>query len=286
VLFVSIVFAAVSIARTYVWAIAVIEIATLLAVAQLSHSWDASLVLVATALVVVGVVGAAVAGEQQARLAAVQEARTEMLQRLARVIEFRDIDTGTHVERMGEYCALIARCLGWSEDAIARLRAAAPMHDVGKVAVPDRILLKPGPLTQEERLVMQRHTTVGYEMLAGSSSAEIELGAEIALTHHEHFDGSGYPCGLSGADIPMAGRIVAVADVFDALTSDRVYRPAMSVGDALQILHEGRARQFDPKVLDAFDNALDEILSARTRNREPARVTELRSARSREPARA
>jgi HD-GYP domain-containing protein (c-di-GMP phosphodiesterase class II) len=152
--------------------------------------------------------------------------------------------------------------------------------------VPDQILMRPGPLTAEERRVMERHTTVGYEMLAGSSSAEIELGALIALSHHEHFDGGGYPRGLSGSDIPLAGRIVAVADVFDALTSDRVYRPAMSVGDALQILHEGRARQFDPKVLDAFDDALDDILSARTRHREPAPVTGLRSAQSRESVRA
>jgi HD-GYP domain-containing protein (c-di-GMP phosphodiesterase class II) len=148
--------------------------------------------------------------------------------------------------------------------------------------VPDHVLLKPGPLTPDERRLMERHTTVGYEMLAGSSSAEIELAADIALTHHEHFDGGGYPRGLSGSDIPIAGRIVAVADVFDALTSDRVYRPAMSVGDALQILHEGRARQFDPKVLDAFEAALDDILSARSRNKEPGGVTELRSGRSRE----
>jgi putative two-component system response regulator len=123
-------------------------------------------------------------------------------------------------------------------------------------------------------------------MLADSSSAEIELAAEIALTHHEHFDGNGYPRGLCGSDIPLAGRIVAVADVFDALTSDRVYRPAMSVGDALQILHAGRGRQFDPKVLDAFNDALDEILAARGRNQDPADVTSLSSAQALGSARA
>jgi hypothetical protein len=286
VLFVSIVFAAVSLARTYVWGIALLDVATLFVVGLASDSLHASLILVGAALVAVGVVGAAVAGEQHARLIAVQDARTEMLQRLARVIEFRDTDTGAHVERMAEYCGLIAERLRWSPLDVERLRAAAPMHDVGKVGVPDQILMKPGPLTAEERRVMERHTTVGYEMLAGSSSAEIELGALIALSHHEHFDGGGYPRGLSGSDIPLAGRIVAVADVFDALTSDRVYRPAMSVGDALQILHEGRARQFDPKVLDAFDDALDDILSARPRHREPAPVTGLRSAQSRESVRA
>jgi putative two-component system response regulator len=187
---------------------------------------------------------------------------------------------------MSEYCALIATRLGWEPTEIDRLRVAAPMHDVGKVAVPDHILLKPGPLTPEERKLMERHTTVGYEMLADSSSAEIELAAEIALTHHERFDGSGYPQGRSGSDIPLAGRIVAVADVFDALTSDRVYRPALSVAEALDILQQGRARQFDPKVLDAFEQALDEILSARSRHREPAGVTLIRSALSRESARA
>jgi HD-GYP domain-containing protein (c-di-GMP phosphodiesterase class II) len=286
VLFVSITFAAVSLGRRYVWAVALVDLATLLLVTQLTDSWDAGLIPLGAALIAVGFVAAAVAGEQHARLLAVQEARTEMLQRLARVIEFRDLDTGTHVERMAEYCGLIAQRLGWSDDEIERLRAAAPMHDVGKVGVPDEILLKAGPLTPEERRVMERHTRVGHEMLAGSSSAEIELAAVIALTHHEHFDGGGYPQGLSGSDIPIAGRIVAIADVFDALTSDRVYRPAMSVGDALQILHEGRARQFDPKVLAAFDEALEDILSARDRNRDPAAVTQLRNARSRESVRA
>lgn len=286
ILFVSIAFAAVSLTRRYVWVIALVDLATLLVVVQASGTWDPALILLCAALVAVGFVGAAVAGEQRSRLIAVQEARTEMLQRLARVIEFRDFETGAHVERMAEYCALIARSLGWSEEDVERLRVAAPMHDVGKVAVPDDILLKPGPLTLDERKVMERHTTVGHEMLSGSSSAEIELGAAIALTHHEHFDGRGYPHGLSGSDIPLAGRIVAVADVFDALTTDRVYRPAMSVGDALEILHEGRARQFDPKVLEAFDAALDEILSVKSRHQEPAPVALIRSARSAESAHA
>jgi HD-GYP domain-containing protein (c-di-GMP phosphodiesterase class II) len=272
VLYVSIVFAAVSLDRSYVFFIALVDTLTLLAIASIADAWSAGMIPLGASLLAVGATGAAVAGEQHARLVAVEEARSEMLRRLARVIEFRDLDTGTHVERMSEYCALIAASMGWSATEIEQLRIAAPMHDVGKVAVPDEVLLKKGPLTEDERSVMQQHTTVGNQMLAGSSSPEIELAAEIALTHHEHFDGNGYPQGLSGAGIPLAGRIVAVADVFDALTSDRVYRPAMTVGDALEILHNGRARQFDPKVLDAFDDALEDILAARTRNAGPATV--------------
>jgi hypothetical protein len=285
VLFVSITFAAVSLGRRFVWAVALVDLATLMVVAEGTGQWRAGLIPLGAALVAVGFVGAAVAGEQHARLIAVHEARTEMLQRLARVIEFRDLETGAHVERMADYCALTARALGWNDEEIERLRAAAPMHDVGKVAVPDEILLKPGPLTPGERRIMERHTVVGHEMLVGSSTAEIELGAVIALTHHEHFDGGGYPHGLSGSDIPLAGRIVAVADVFDALTTDRVYRGAIPVADALKILHDGRARQFDPKVLDAFDAALEDILSARTRHSDRGRVADIRSARSLESVR-
>ena len=286
VLYVSIAFGAVSLPRTYVYAIAAIDLAAVLAIAAATGSWPAGTIPLVAGLIAVGLVGAAVAGEQHTRLMAVQQARTEMLRRLARVIEFRDLETGTHVERMSEYCALIASRLGWPAAEIDRLRVAAPMHDVGKVAVPDHVLLKRGPLTPEERRLMERHTTVGYEMLSDSSSAEIELAAEIALTHHEHFDGNGYPRGLSGSEIPIAGRVVAVADVFDALTSDRVYRPAMPVGDALQILHAGRGTHFDPKVLDAFNDALDDILASRGRNQEPAHITEISSAQALGSARA
>ena len=280
ILFVSVAFAAVSLARKYVVAIAALDIATLFAVAEVSHDWPALLVFVAAALVTVAFVCAAVAGERHARLLAVEEARTEMLRRLARVIEFRDFDTGTHIERMSEYCALIALRLGLQPMEVERLRAASAMHDIGKVAIPDDVLLKPSSLTPDERKVVERHTVVGHEMLTGSSSAEIELAAEIALTHHEHFDGRGYPRGLRQSDIPLAGRIVAVADVFDALTSDRVYRPAMSIADALEILRAGRGTQFDPQVLDAFEEALDDILTARSRNREPGRLARLNSALS------
>jgi putative two-component system response regulator len=166
---------------------------------------------------------------------------------------------------MSAYCAVIARELGWAAEDVAELQLAATMHDVGKVAVPDSVLLKPGPLTPDERAVMERHTVVGHEMLSGSQSALLELAASIALTHHERVDGHGYPRGLRGDATPIAGRIVAVADVFDALTSDRVYRSAIPVLDAVRILDDGRATQFDPDVLDAFERGLDEVLAIRGR---------------------
>ncbi len=174
------------------------------------------------------------------------------MHRLARVVEFRDSDTGGHVERMSRYSTLIARELGWSAERCRELRLAAALHDVGKVAVPDAILLKPGPLTPEERRIMQRHCQAGFDMLTGSDSTLLNLGAEIALTHHERYDGGGYPAGLSGAGIPLAGRIVAFADVFDALTSARVYKDAIDIPDAVEIIRGGRGTQFDPDVVDAF----------------------------------
>ena len=271
VLFVSVAFAAVSLDRRYVVGIAALDVVALLAIAAGSGSWPDTLLFTAASLVTIAVVCAAIAGERQERLVAVQDARAELLRRLARVIEYRDTDTGQHIERMSEYCGLIARRLGWPDSEVEQLRLAATMHDIGKVAVHDEILLKQGPLTDEERREMERHTVVGHEMLSGSTSDEIELAALIALTHHERFDGTGYPQGLSGADIPPAGRIVAVADVFDALTSDRVYRGAMPIDEALATLDRGRATHFDPRVLDAFHSALDEILSVRSAHREVER---------------
>jgi hypothetical protein len=263
ILFVSVAFAAVSLERRYVVGIAALDLVALIGVAALLGQWHGSLAFAAPALVTIAAVCATIAEERQDRLDAIQDARAEMLRRLARVIEIRDNETGEHIDRIGAYSALIAKQMGWSDADAERLRTAAPLHDVGKVAVPDRILLKPGPLTDDERREMQRHTVVGHDMLAESSSDDIELAAVIALSHHERFDGSGYPQGHGGSDIPIAGRIVAVADVFDALTSDRVYRPAISVSDALRYMADGRGSHFDPHVLDAFERALDEILSVR-----------------------
>ena len=193
--------------------------------------------------------------EQERRRASrleLRRSREDTLRRLAKAAEFRDGETGRHIERMGEYCGAIARTLSLSPELCDLIRLASPLHDVGKIAVPDWILLKAGPLTPPERELMQKHAQVGYLILNGSGEELLELAATMAWTHHERLDGSGYPRGLEGDDIPLEGRIVAVGDVFDALTSDRVYRRAMTVEDALRILEEGRGTQYDPAVLDAL----------------------------------
>jgi putative two-component system response regulator len=142
-------------------------------------------------------------------------------------------------------------------ERVGLIRASSTMHDVGKIGIADDILLKPGKLTSEERAVMETHASIGHDILAGSGAELLDLAATIALTHHERVDGTGYPNGLSGTDIPVEGRIVAVADVFDALTSDRCYRKAFSVEKAIEIMEEGRASQFDPVILDVLLENLD-----------------------------
>ena len=171
-------------------------------------------------------------------------------------VEFRDEDTGAHIERIGRFSTLLAEHIGMDPEFCERLRHAAPLHDVGKVAIPDAILLKPGPLTPEERAIVETHAEEGHRLVRGSSSSILDMAATIALSHQEKWDGSGYPRGLKGEAIPIEGRIVAVADVFDALTSDRVYRKAFSVEDAVQMMREQRGRHFDPVLLDAFMEVL------------------------------
>ena len=192
-----------------------------------------------------------------------EHAQEETIMRLSMAVERRDQETGDHIERMGRYCSLLASKLGWSDQKCELLGIAAPLHDVGKIAIPDAILLKPGALTPEERLEIEKHAEVGYEILAGSDSSLLDLAARIALSHHEHWDGSGYPNGLAGEEIPIEGRMAAIADVFDALTSDRVYRPAMTVERSLAIMSEGRAAQFDPILLDTFFDSIVEVLMIR-----------------------
>lgn len=187
----------------------------------------------------------------------------ETIMRLSIAVESRDAETGQHIERMGRYCALLAEKLGWSEGACELLRVASPLHDVGKIAIPDSVLQKPGALSPDERKQMEEHAAIGHRILAGSDSPLLDLAARIALTHHEKWDGSGYPNGLKGEDIPVEGRIAAIADVFDALTSDRVYRPAMPLDKALGILQEGRGTHFDPEILDQFFNSIDEVIAIR-----------------------
>jgi putative two-component system response regulator len=199
------------------------------------------------------------------RTAELDRSREETIHRLAAAAELRDNETGQHIERVSRYCELIARRLGLPYDRCELLRVASPLHDIGKIAIPDHILRKPGPLSPDERLVVETHTERGYSILAGTREPLLELGAEIAWTHHERFDGGGYPRGLAGEAIPLSGRIVAVADVFDALVSDRVYRLALPVDEVVATMRAERGGQFDPDVLDALLTAIPMALSIRDR---------------------
>jgi HD-GYP domain-containing protein (c-di-GMP phosphodiesterase class II) len=197
---------------------------------------------------------------------AIEELRTsrlETVERLAKAVELRDAATGGHVGRIGDISALLAEKLGFDADRVELMRSAAPMHDVGKIGISDEILLKPGSLTNDERRAMKRHATIGHDLLADSQSELLRLAATIARTHHEHFDGSGYPSGLVGEEIPLEGRIVAVADVFDALLSTRSYRPALALSEALEIMRSGRGSHFDPAIVDVLLDALDDFLAIR-----------------------
>jgi putative two-component system response regulator len=186
-------------------------------------------------------------------------AQAETIRRLSRIVEFRDDETGHHVQRMSFYCEILARQLGLPEHHCELLRLSSQLHDVGKVAIHDSILCKPGSLTALEQEEMETHAQIGYEMLTGSTWEVVQMGAIIARTHHEHWDGNGYPHGLAGEEIPREGRIAAVADVFDALTSDRVYRPAFPARLAVEKMQAERASHFDPELLDAFMTALPEV---------------------------
>jgi putative two-component system response regulator len=189
--------------------------------------------------------------------------QAETIFRLARLVEFRDEETGQHLHRMSSYCEILALALGLATEECERLRLASQLHDVGKVAVPDEVLLKPGKLTPEEFEIVKGHAERGYRMLAGSSSELVQLGGVIAYSHHERWDGTGYPRGLAGEVIPREGRIAAVADVFDALTSDRVYRPALPVSSAITTMREERGGHFDAAMLDAFFAVRPEIEAIR-----------------------
>jgi putative two-component system response regulator len=179
--------------------------------------------------------------------------RLETLARLAIAAEFRDDDTGEHTRRVARTACLLARALRVPEDDVERLALAAPLHDVGKIAVPDAVLLKPGRLTRAEYQVVQRHVLVGEEILGGSTSPVLQTAAEIALHHHERWDGRGYPAGLTGNEVPLPARLVAVADVFDALTHRRPYKEAWTVPDAVREVLDQAAGHFDPEIVAAFE---------------------------------
>ena len=179
--------------------------------------------------------------------------------------EFRDPETGAHIQRMAHYSQIIALGLDLSLAQQRLILEAAPMHDVGKIGIPDYILLKPGKLTPEEFEVMKGHSSIGYELLKESRSEILKAGAQIAISHHEKYDGSGYPRGLKGNDIPLFGRIVAVADVFDALTSERPYKKAWPLEEARRYLEEGRGKHFDPLCVEALLAEWDLVLDVRQR---------------------
>lgn len=192
----------------------------------------------------------------------------ETINRLMRAAEFRDNETGMHIVRMGHFSAQIGRAYGLPENECETLLMATPMHDIGKVATPDRILLKPGKLDADEWEIMRQHTIAGYEILKESQSELLQTAAQIALTHHEKFDGSGYPYGTRGEEIPLCGRICAVSDVFDALTSERPYKHAWPVNEAIDEIDRLCGTHFDPDLVAAFHDALSAILEIKQQYRD------------------
>jgi putative two-component system response regulator len=187
----------------------------------------------------------------QERTQELEAAQIEILERLARAAEFRDDNTGQHTERVGQMAALLAQELGLPDTQVALIRRAAPLHDIGKIGIPDAVLMKLGKLTDAEFALVKTHTTIGARILSGSRFSLLKLAEEIAFSHHERWDGSGYE-GMEGDSIPLSGRIVTVADVFDALTQKRPYKAAWPVADAVREIERQRGRQFDPALVDAF----------------------------------
>lgn len=207
---------------------------------------------------------ALLAEEVAAATAEIARREDEMITRLSRAAEYRDPETGAHILRMSRYSHVIAVQMGLRPGHCDLILKAAPMHDIGKVAIPDHILLKPGRLDADEMEVMKTHAEAGYRILRGSASQMLRIAAGIARSHHERYDGNGYPLGLSAGMIPLPARIVAVADVFDALTSARPDKPAWSVDEALAFLTKGSGSQFDPVCVSAFMARLDDVLRIQT----------------------
>ncbi|WP_421903935.1 HD-GYP domain-containing protein [Maridesulfovibrio sp.] len=189
------------------------------------------------------------------------EAHVETIHHLCAAAEYKDEETANHLVRMAEYSRILAKQKGLDKETVQLIHTSSPMHDIGKIGIPDNVLLKPGKLTAEEWDVMKSHAVIGGNILSMGTSDYINMGAVIALSHHEKWDGSGYPSGLSGEDIPLPGRICAIADVFDALTSKRPYKEPFSVERSLEIMKEGRGKHFDPELIDLFFENLEEILS-------------------------
>jgi putative two-component system response regulator len=191
-------------------------------------------------------------GEVRRRTAQIRRREEEIALRLVAAAEFRDTETGAHVRRIGLYAAALAQLLGWPAGQVDDLRVAAMMHDIGKIGVPDSILLKPGPLLPDEFEIIKQHTVIGARILERSEIGLLEMAREIALSHHERWGGGGYPAGLAGEAIPESARIVAVCDVYDALVHDRVYRRALPEREVLELLQSQRGHHFDPRIVDPF----------------------------------
>jgi len=208
---------------------------------------------------------AAVAIENAELTEDLKQAHLDTIFRLGVAAEYRDKETANHIKRMSHYCALLARGLGWSGEAVETILWSSLMHDVGKLGIPDSILQKPGRLTSEERKVMELHTNIGGSILKGAKAPVLLKSRIVALTHHEKFDGTGYPRGLKGEKIHLEGRITILADVFDALSSKRVYKEAMPEAEVLRILTEGRGTHFDPAILDVFLGKLEEVRTIKDR---------------------
>ncbi|GJL54751.1 MAG: two-component system response regulator [Nitrospirales bacterium] len=212
-----------------------------------------------------------------ARTKALEETQREVIHRLGRAAEYRDNDTGSHIVRMSHYAAILAQAVGMSEDDCKLIQQAMPMHDIGKIGIPDEILLKPDQLSSDEWHVMRRHTIIGAELLAGSDSPLLQMAEMIALTHHEKWDGSGYPNKLSGDDIPLPGRICAICDIFDALTSERPYKEAWAIERATEHIRELAGTHLDPNLVERFEDMLPLMLEVQrtyvdVRAREPIPV--------------
>ena len=206
------------------------------------------------------------------RTAELHDAQLEVVTRLVQAAEIRDDQTGCHNKRLSKYCSIIGKAYGLSKGANWLMCNAVPMHDIGKVGIPDSILLKKGPLTADEYDVIKTHCRLGHELLDGGQSQLLDIAKAIALTHHEHWDGSGYPSGISGGDIPLAGRITAVCDVFDALTTERPYKGAWAIEDAVAEICRLRGTKFDPKIVDIFKQSLSMIEQVHKRYVEKDRV--------------
>jgi putative two-component system response regulator len=194
----------------------------------------------------------------------IKDLSLEIIYRLAKAAEFKDEYTGFHIQRIGFYSTKIAEHLGLSKEQIELIKYSSPLHDIGKLRIPDHILLKPGPLSKEEWEIMKTHTVMGAKILEGSKIKYLKAAEKIALLHHEKWDGTGYPYGLKGKKIPLFARIVSIVDVFDALTSDRPYRKAFSVEEAFEIIKNESGKHFDPELVEVFLKIKDEIIEIRT----------------------